>query len=46
MLDLTAAGEGGALDLGDLGVGHPPLILLVPDLLHVLDADPLLLEDR
>ena len=32
MLGLAVAGEGGEPDLGDLGVGDPPLLVLVPEL--------------
>ena len=37
MLGLGAGGERGERDLGDLGVGHPLLELLVEDRLRVAD---------
>ena len=45
MLGLAAAGERGEPDFGDLGVGDPPLLVLVVDRVRVPDRHPGLLVD-
>jgi hypothetical protein len=46
LLGLGLGGEGGELDLGDLGVTDPPLSGLVPDRVGVLDRCPRVGSDR
>ncbi len=45
LLTLAAAGERGVVDLGDLGVGDPPLLGFLPDRVGILDRGPRLLVD-
>ena len=45
LLAATTAGERGEPDLGDLGVGDPPLLVLVVDRVRILDRGPGLLLD-
>jgi len=40
MLGLGLGRERGVLDLGDIGVGDPALLILIEDLIGVLDRRP------
>jgi hypothetical protein len=40
VLELAAMGEGGEPDLGDFGVGDPPLLVVIPDRPRVADRGP------
>jgi hypothetical protein len=42
---LAPSGERGVGDFGDLGVGDPPLLVLVPDRVRVADRGPGVLAD-
>lgn len=45
MVGPLAGGEGGVGDFGDLRIGAPPLLGLLPDRFGLLDRHPLLLGD-
>ena len=42
---VVAPGDRGEADLGDLGVGHPAVLVLVVDRVRVLDAPPRIVGD-